>query len=88
MVLKEFLFVFCLFVSSCVRESSDSVGLDRLFYLSTYIHIKGGCVGCICICSFICLLPRANIAYVKAPTQSDFPVCSDNWLCDGGSLTL
>ena len=38
----------------------------------------------------------ANIAYVKAPTESDFPVCSDNWRCDGelcgcvtgGSLTV
>ena len=28
-------------------------------------------------------MPYANIAYVKAPTQSDFPVCSDNWRCDG-----
>ena len=29
-------------------------------------------------------MPCANIAYVKAPTESDFPVCSDNWRCDGG----
>ena len=56
---------------------------------SFYIHLSlfgwqwGGSGGCICICSFICLMLCANIAYVKAPTQSDFPVRSDNWRCDG-----